>query len=185
MPPPGLGPRRRRATLALVPDRPVLENDSPRSRRLVTSARLILACRAALERMAQKDGPEDDIFAETGEALCWLYSLGSVGVPYGKPSNMSRGLHWARNRYGHGQLVSWPVAYDAEGAALDRRFIREDGRLDPHHCWLPRSAIVWDDINAHPDPDGEQAYDADVAGRAVAVTLRAELGRLVMLIGRA
>jgi hypothetical protein len=167
-----------------VPDRPVIENDSPRSRRLATSARLILACRAALERMAHKSGPEDDIFAETGEALCWLYSLGSVGVPYGKPSNMSRGLQWARNRYGHGQLVSWPVAYDAEGAALDRRFIRDDGRLDPHHCWLPSSAIIWDDANPGPRAgDDEKAYDADVAERAVIVTLRAELARLVMPIG--
>jgi hypothetical protein len=163
-----------------VPDRPFIEHDSPRSRKLLTGASLIGACHEALERMARKSGPEHDIFAETGETLYWLYSLGNVAS---KTSAMSPGLQWARNRYGHGQLVSWAVEYDHEAAALDRRFPREDGRLDPHHCWLPRSAIVWDDVNAHPDPIGGQAYDADVAGRAVAVTLRAELNRLVMLIG--
>ncbi len=138
-----------------------------------------MACRTALERMAQKSAREDDIFAETGEALYWLYSLGNVGS---KTSAMSPGLRWARNRYGHGQLVSWAAAYDDEGAALERRFIRDDARLDPHHCWLPRLAIIWDDDSAFPDPDGEKAYDADVAERAVVVTLRAELNRLVMLI---
>jgi hypothetical protein len=166
---------------AHVADRPFIEHDSPRSRKLLTGASLIGACHEALERMARKAGPEHDIFAETGEALYWLYSLGNVAS---KRSAMSPGLRWARNRYGHGQLVSWAVEYDHEAAALDRRFPRENGRLDPHHCWLPRTAIIWDDYRARKDVAGERAYDADVARRPVAVTLRAELNRLIVLIGQ-
>lgn len=41
---------------------------------------------------------------------------------------------------------------------------------------------MWDVPNAIPDETGEKAYNTDAAGRSVAMTLRAELSRLVMLL---
>ena len=78
---------------------------------------------------------------------------------------------WARNRYAHGQLITWAV--------------RPDPFADPttyEHRWFRSADIVWDVPNAIPDETGEKAYNTDAAGRSVAMTLRAELSRLVMLL---
>jgi hypothetical protein len=67
-------------------------------------ARLVAACDSAMARVAAKDG---EMFAELGEALFCLYALAEAT---GKAKDERfRGFAWARNKIGHGVLVTAPV----------------------------------------------------------------------------
>jgi hypothetical protein len=67
-------------------------------------ARLVAACDAAMARVAAKDG---NGFAELGEALFWLYALAEATGQ--DKDGRFRGLAWARNKIGHGVLVTAPI----------------------------------------------------------------------------
>jgi hypothetical protein len=49
------------------------------------------------------DGPEQNVFAETGEILFWLYAIGNLGV---NETRLSLGLRWARDQVHSGRLCS-------------------------------------------------------------------------------
>lgn len=135
--------------------------------------RLIEACNAALQRLEAKAGPEQNVFAETGEVLFWLYAISNVGGLY---PTILPGLRWARNRYAHGQLLTEPHILD--GDKLDSTFRLDESQL-AQHCWKLRSDIEYDEEVARDDKDGEQSYDEHVAERPVVASLRAELSRLL------
>lgn len=131
-------------------------------------ARLVAACDAAMARVAAKDG---DVFAELGEALFWLYALAEAT---GKAKDgRFRGLAWARNKIGHGVLVTAPIKpriFGSEpGMAVPGLSI--PGTSSRPALWLHVSEIVLGSRN-QPTPDDERAYEANVAGRPVLDVLR-------------
>jgi len=129
----------------------------------------VAACLAALARLEAQTG---SIFAELTEVLGWLYALGDIGR---KRNQMHPGLRWARLMHAHGWLLTETVYFD--GGAMPGSFMPGKTVLAalPVRRWLPRTRIGTRRGAKHLEAE----YDAHVAGRAVAETLRAELRRLV------
>jgi hypothetical protein len=135
--------------------------------------RLFESCDHALGRLAEETRIMHDTFAETGEVLFWLYAISNYGRV--KPT-ISPGLHWARNRYAHGQLFTEP--HKMSGDDYDTDFVSDRSSYAAPH-WKHVFEIHFDNANAWPDPAGLQAYQDQLAGLPVFATLQAEADRLL------
>ncbi len=131
-------------------------------------ARLVAACDAAMARVAAKDG---DLFGELGEALFWLHALAEAT---GKAKvGRFRGLAWARNKIGHGVLVTAPVKPRIFGSepGMPVPGLSMPGAVSQPATWLHVDEITLGTHN-RPTPDDERAYEDNLAGRAVLDVLR-------------
>ena len=130
--------------------------------------RLVAACDAAIARVAAKNG---DPFAELGEALFWLYALAEAT---GEARDARyRGLAWARNKIGHGVMVTAPVQLRTFGSEPGMAVpgLSMPGTVSKPAMWLHTSEIPLGPHN-RPTPDDEKAYEDNVAGRPVLEVLR-------------
>jgi hypothetical protein len=135
--------------------------------------RLFESCNHALARLAEQTRIMHDTFQETGEVLFWLYAISNYGRV--KPT-ISPGLHWARNRYAHGQLFTEP--HKMSGDHYDTDFVWDRSSYAAPH-WKHVLEIHFDNVSARPDQTGFQAFQDDLAGRPVLATLQAEADRLL------
>jgi hypothetical protein len=139
--------------------------------------RLAAACEAALERLAAKARSVTEpqsIFAETGEALFWLFALGDDA----QGNRLREGLIWARHQYAHGNLLTEAVEF-TRGSMPPFPAGSTGPGTPPHHRWMSRP-----DIGRHQKSHGRPTaetddYDKYVAGRPVIASLREELDRLL------
>jgi hypothetical protein len=138
--------------------------------------RSIEACEAAFARLEAQAGPLHNIFAETGEVLFWLYAISNYGVD--EAETLSDGVRWARDNYGHGNLLR-EIHYTDYGAMLGH-FVLGVTRLGapPVHRWAAVNSLR-EDGSLGRSPHRLRAYNRDLAGQPVIATLRAEFDRVV------
>lgn len=138
--------------------------------------RLIEACEASFARLEAKAGPIHNIFAETGEVLFWLYAISNYGVD--EPETLSDGVRWARDNYGHGNLLR-EIHYTDYGAILGHLVLGVT-RLGapPVDRWATVNSLR-EDGSPGRSPHRLRAYNRDLAGQPVISTLRAEFHRIV------
>ncbi len=136
--------------------------------------RLFESCHHALGRLAEQTRTMHDTFAETGEVLFWLYAISNYRRV--KPT-LSPGLRWARDRYAHGQLFTEP--HKMSGDQYDTDFVWDRSSYAAPH-WKHALEIHFDNASARPNKSGLRAYQDELAGRPVLVTLQAEADRLLM-----
>jgi hypothetical protein len=135
--------------------------------------RLIAACEGAFARLEAKSGPTHNIFAETGEVLFWLYAISNFD---GDPPTIAPSFRWARDNYGHGNLLH-ELHYTDRGAMLP--FVLGKTRLGalPVHCWIAVNVVRPGIRERH--PERLAAYNRYIAGQPVITTLRAEFTRVI------
>ncbi len=146
--------------------------------------RLIEAGEAAFARLEAKSGPGNNIFAETGEVLFWLYAMSNFGV---KHPTIAPSFRWARDNYGHGILLH--ELHYTDGGTLHGVYVRKDDKLvadfsgasppgPPVHCWVVVKVARPGQREEH--PERLAAYNRYLAGQPVIATLRAEFDRIVL-----
>lgn len=129
------------------------------------------ACLAAIERAAA-GGPDPSRFASVGESLFWLVALAEAKGKHKTPG-LILGLRWARNRIAHGVLMVEPAQY-LRPFTMGLSHVGGPDVLGGGYLWRGRAALVFS-RQQQPDPDGEVAYDTELAGRDVLGSLHAGL----------
>ena len=136
--------------------------------------RLIESCEAAFARLEATAGRFENIFAETGEVLFWMYAISSFEDDE-KPT-IAPSFQWARDNYGHGILLR-ELHYADRGAVLP--IIPGVTRLGtlPTYCWVVVKVVRPGARERH--PERLAAFNRYLGGQPVIATLRGEFERIV------
>lgn len=132
------------------------------------------ACESAYSRLTAADhaGPEQDPYQSVGEALFWLYALAEERERLA--DQLILGLAWARDCIAHGLLVAAPTQHSGAGTYGGSTYGGGPYGGWTELTWLPRDQIQVNPLKRS-DPRKEDAYDRNVAGRQVTVTVQAAL----------
>ncbi len=142
-------------------------NVDERERRLAFGRR---ALAIAYDRLSALEKPGDPdltaVAAAAAECLAWICALEDL-KSLGRQSRPMRALRWARNAALHDVVVR--AEKQTEGIFTLDRSALDGPDLFPHSKWAERSALG---AVRRSTPEGEAAYDAEMAGRPVMDAIR-------------
>ena len=145
---------------------PRLSQDE-RERRLTFGRR---ALGIAYNRLSALEKPGDPdltaVAAAAAECLAWICALDDM-KPLGRKSRPMQALRWARNAALH-EIVVWAEPATESMLTLDVSVSARSDRF-PHSQWADRAALG---SVRRSTPEGEAAYDAELAGRPVMDAIR-------------